>query len=86
MGNQMFVYATSFAIAKKLNRNLFLDIKSGLNSLNKKNKEKIYKRFIPKYELSIFNLSAKLACPDLCSILSIEIFLEKFLNFSTILK
>ena len=66
MGNQMFVYATSFAIAKKLNRNLFLDIKSGLNSLNKKNKEKIYKRFIPKYELSIFNLSAKLACPDLC--------------------
>ena len=23
MGNQMFVYATSFAIAKKLNRNMF---------------------------------------------------------------
>ena len=66
MGNQMFVYASSFAIAKELNRNLFLDIKSGLNSLNTKNRKKIYKRFIPKYELSIFNLSAKLASPNLC--------------------
>lgn len=66
MGNQMFVYASSFAIAKKLNRKLFLDIKSGLNSLNKKNEKKIYKRFIPKYELSVFNLSAELASSDLC--------------------
>ena len=48
IGNQLFTYAAAFSYSKKINANLLIDDKSGF-----------YKRH--KYELSDFNLSAKIA-------------------------
>tara|TARA_B110000438_G_C15418281_1_gene480676 strand:- start:355 stop:519 length:165 start_codon:yes stop_codon:yes gene_type:complete len=39
-GNQMFLYAASYAFAKKANYDLFLDIYSGINHDIKRNKKK----------------------------------------------
>lgn len=61
-GNQMFMYAASYAIAKDLGRELELDIVSGINSL--KNKNKFFKHFDPKFELGIFNIGSKIAKPE----------------------
>ena len=55
LGNQMFLYATAYTLAKKGNYDLFLDIYSGINHDIKKNKKKKFKHYIPKYELDIFN-------------------------------
>ena len=35
-GNQMFIYAASFSIAKKINKNLLIDINSGINNDKRK--------------------------------------------------
>ena len=59
-GNQMFLYAASYAFAKKANYDLFLDIYSGINHDIKRNKKKKFKHYEPKYELDIFNLSTKI--------------------------
>ena len=59
-GNQMFLYATAFAFSKELNRELLLDVHTGPNQLLKKNLKKKFKHFVPKYELSVFNISANI--------------------------
>ena len=59
-GNQMFMYATSYSFSKQLNYKLFLDTFSGINQDIKKSLKKGFKHYKPKYELSIFNLSANL--------------------------
>ena len=51
IGNQMFMYASTFAIAKKLNRSLYIDDETAF--LARKN--------ISKYALNNFNLSTKTA-------------------------
>ena len=51
IGNQMFMYASTFAIAKKLNRTLYIDDETAF--LAKKN--------ISKYALNNFNLSTQTA-------------------------
>ena len=48
IGNQLFTYAAAFNYSKKINANLLIDDESGF-----------HKRY--KYELSNFNLSAKIA-------------------------
>jgi len=51
LGNQMFMYASAFAFAKKLNRELFID-----NETAFKNSVKIH-----NYNLDIFNFNSKIA-------------------------
>ena len=51
LGNQIFIYASAYAFAKQLNRELLIDEKSGF--LNEERKI--------KYELSYFNISSKLS-------------------------
>lgn len=65
-GNQMFLYSAAYAISKKLNRKLELDIFSGLNSLKKKNLNKSFKHFLPQYELKYFNISSKISDKKEC--------------------
>jgi len=63
LGNQMFLYAASFVLAKKIDYNLFLDVQSGIDHDIKRNKDKTFKHYKPKYELGIFNLSANILKP-----------------------
>lgn len=65
-GNQMFIYAAAFCLAKKLNRKLELDISSGLRSLIIKNLKKKFKHFNPKFELNCFNISSKITNKNNC--------------------
>jgi len=58
IGNQMFLYAASYALAKKNKYDLLLDINTGINHDIARNKQKIFKHYKPKYELDIFNLTA----------------------------
>ena len=51
LGNQLFIYASAYAFAKQLNRELLIDEKSGF--LNEERKI--------KYELSYFNISSKIS-------------------------
>jgi len=51
LGNQLFMYASAFAMAKKLNRNLLIDNETAFESRNN----------IRKYELDHFNISSKIA-------------------------
>ena len=60
IGNQMFLYAASYALAKKNKYDLFLDIYTGINHDINRNKKKIFKHYNPKYELDIFNLTANI--------------------------
>jgi hypothetical protein len=53
LGNQLFMYASAFAIAKQLNRNLLIDNETAFESRNN----------IRKYELKHFNISSRIA-PD----------------------
>lgn len=64
IGNQMFLYASAFSIAKKLNRVLELDISSGIESMIKKNNSKKFKNFHLKYELDIFNISSSITSKE----------------------
>ena len=65
-GNQMFIYAASFSIAKKINKNLLIDINSGINNDKRKIKANKFKHYEPRYELGIFNLSAEIAEDNFC--------------------
>ena len=51
IGNQLFMYASTFAIAKKLNRNLYIDNQSAFES----------RKNISTYALNNFNISSKIA-------------------------
>jgi len=81
-GNQMFLYSTAYALSKKLNRKLELDIFSGLNSLKKKNLDKKFKHFEPQYELKYFNISSKIANRNDCFDNFYLKYKRKFLLFS----
>ena len=66
-GNQLFLYATSYAFARSLHYKLLLDIKSGFRNLGKfENKNAKHSHYLPKFELSVFNLSSSLAPDSLC--------------------
>ena len=65
-GNQMFLYAASYAFSKKMNYNLLLDVKTGINTLKKIDKKKKFKHYEPKFELNIFKLSANIASDYFC--------------------
>ena len=80
-GNQMFLYATAFAFSKELNRELLLDVHSGPNQLLKKNLKKKFKHFIPKYELSVFNISANVLTSKLTFDSKIGYFKRKLFIF-----
>ena len=54
LGNQLFMYASAYAIAKKLNRKLYIDDETAF--LSKKN--------ISKYALDNFNISSEIADND----------------------
>ncbi len=56
LGNQMFMYASSYAFSKKLNRDFYIDNESSF---------KVYKNRHTKYNLNLFEISAKLASEDL---------------------
>ncbi len=51
IGNQLFMYASTFAIARKLNRNLYIDNESAFES----------RKNISTYALNNFNISSKIA-------------------------
>ena len=51
IGNQLFMYASTFAIAKKLNRELLIDNESSFKSLKN----------ISNYGLNNFNLTSNIA-------------------------
>ena len=53
LGNQMFMYASAFAISKKLDRNLLIDNETAF----------LLKKNISAYGLNYFNISSPLA-PD----------------------
>ena len=66
-GNQLFLYAASYAFSKSLNYKLLLDVKSGLKKLGKfKNENEKFNHYLPKFELSVFNLSSSIAPDYLC--------------------
>ena len=54
LGNQLFTYASAYAFAKQLNRELLIDEKSGF--LNEERKI--------KYELNYFNITSKLSANE----------------------
>ena len=54
LGNQLFMYASAYSLAKQLDRELLIDEKSGF--LNEKRKI--------KYELSSFNITSKLSAKE----------------------
>lgn len=51
LGNQMFMYATAYTFAKKLNRDLFIDNETAYKERNN----------IHKYDLDIFDISSKIS-------------------------
>ena len=66
-GNQLFIYAASYAFSKSLKYDLLLDVKSGMKKLRKFNtRDHKYSHYLPKFELSVFNISAPLAPDKLC--------------------
>ena len=92
-GNQMFLYATSYAFSKKKKYKLLLDTKTGIDSLKKIDDKKKFKHYQPKFELDIFDLSANIADDRLCLYglygyikKKIFIFLDKFLQKKRIIK
>ena len=81
-GNQMFLYAASYALAKKNNYDLLLDIYTGINHDNSRNKIYEFKHYEPKYELDIFNLSCGFLDKNLSFDSNIGYIKRKFLLFS----
>tara|TARA_B110000196_G_scaffold313529_1_gene320362 strand:- start:609 stop:1559 length:951 start_codon:yes stop_codon:yes gene_type:complete len=80
-GNQMFLYASSFAFSRELNSKFFLDVFSGINQLKKKNLSKNFKHFTPKFELTIFNISAIILSRENTFDTKVGYFKRKFLIF-----
>ena len=64
-GNQMFMYASAYAFAKKMGYSLYLDKDTALNYSIKKHRINPYLHWMPKYELDIFNISASIAPKEL---------------------
>ena len=80
-GNQMFMYAASYAFSKKLNYKLFLDTFSGINNDIKKSLKKGFKHYKPQYELSVFNLTGDRLSKKLTFDSFLGYFKRKFLIF-----
>ena len=55
LGNQLFMYATAYAVAKKLNRKLLIDDESAFES----------RKNISSYSMDFFNTTASLANKNL---------------------
>lgn len=63
-GNQMFNYAAGYAFAKRMGYTLLVDDESSSFSDIIKSKKKKYMHWEPKYELSIFKISSKIASDE----------------------
>jgi hypothetical protein len=72
LGNQMFMYASAFAISKKLDRNLLIDNETAF----------LLKKNISAYGLNYFNISSPLA-PDKFKFKSISGYLKRKLLIKT---
>lgn len=81
LGNQMFLYAFSYSIAKKLGRKLLLDIYSGPIRATKKHIYNKYLHYTPRYELDIFKISAKICPTKYCFDTTFKHLLRKLLIF-----
>ena len=71
LGNQMFMYASAFALSKMLNRELFIDNETAYSD----------KRNIHKFDLDKFNISAPKAPSNFMFLGSIGYIKRKSLKF-----
>jgi len=79
LGNQMFMYASSYALSKKFNFKLFIDCESGF--FKKKNQARGQ-----KYLLNIFNITAPLAKQEFLFNNYIKDIKRKFLKKTDLLR
>ena len=71
LGNQMFMYASAFALSKMLNRELFIDNETAYSD----------KRNIHKFDLDKFNISAQKAPSNFMFLGSIGYIKRKSLKY-----
>ena len=81
-GNQMFLYASSYAFSKKLGYNLLIDDETGIIHDLKKWQRRKRINWTPKYELSIFNLRSAIADKKYKFLSSHSLIKRKYLKFS----
>ena len=80
-GNQMFLYATAYAFAKKLGYKLLIDNETGIIHDAKKRQKRKKRNWIPKYELDIFNLKSEIAGKKYKFLNNFSHIKRKFLKF-----